>query len=436
MRSCKLSPLMIALIAVSSLSLPSSADAQLLKKLKKAATDAIEGEAEAQVDRLVRNAIRCAVDDPVCYEEAKESGEEVIFVDDQGEIITDEEGAPITDRDEAIAKAPPAPVPGEGVWANYDFVPGAEILFYEDYSNDKVGDFPRRLEFLNGSMDIVETAGNPWLRATAGSAFAVDLGETLPDRFTLEFPVAWRHGNQWMRVLFADSDRPVAPRALGNYTRPHLQIDERNTGIFDFQKDEPYATAPIQGKITGGEAMIRLMADGRHVKVFVGEQRVANIPQVDLGRASKVWFVIADAREEYPMFVGPIRIAAGGADLYDKLATEGRVTTHGILFATNSDRIRPESTPTLEEIGTMLQEHTDLRLRIEGHTDSDGEDAYNQDLSERRAASVKRFLVERYAVDEARLETAGLGESQPVADNGTPEGKQENRRVELVRLDA
>lgn len=434
MRSCKLSPLMIALIAVSSLSLPSSADAQLLKKLKKAATDAIEGEAEAQVDRLVRNAIRCAVDDPVCYEEAKASGEEVIFVDDGGQVITDEEGVPITDRDEAVAKAPP-PAPGEGVWANYDFVPGAEILFYEDYSNDKVGDFPRRLAFLNGSMDVVETAGKPWLRATSGSAFAVDLGKTLPERFTLEFPVAWRHGNQWMRVLFAEYDRPIAPRALGGYPRPHLQIDERNTGIFDYQKDDPYAMAAIQGRITGGEAMIRLMADGQHVKVFVGEQRVANIPQVDLGRASKVWFVIADAREEHPMFVGPISIAAGGADLYDKLEAEGRVATHGILFATNSDRIRPESTPTVEEIGTMLQEHADLRLRIEGHTDSDGEDGYNQELSERRAASVKRLLVERYEVDEARLETAGFGETQPAADNGTLEGKQQNRRVELVRLD-
>ncbi|MGH7540620.1 MAG: OmpA family protein [Gemmatimonadota bacterium] len=409
-------------------------EAQFLKKLKDAATGAAERELQAQIDRLVRDAIRCVIDDPVCYEEAQASGEEVIFVDDEGEIITDEDGVPITDRDEAIASAPPPPAPGEGVWANYDFVPGEELLFYEDYSNDNVGDFPRRLEFLNGNMDVVETAGKPWLRATAGSTFAVDLGRTLPERFTLEFPVAWRHGNQWMRVLFAEYDRPVAPRALGGYQSPHLQIDERYTGIFDFQKDAPYATTPIRGKITGGEAMIRVMADGRHVKVFVGEQRVANVPQVDLGRAGKVYFVIADARPEYPMFVGPIRIAGGGADLYDKLEAEGRVATYGILFATNSDHIRPESTPTLAEIGTMLAEHPELRLRIEGHTDSDGEEAYNQDLSDRRATSVKRFLIETYGVEEARLETAGFGESQPVAGNDTPEGKQQNRRVELVRL--
>jgi outer membrane protein OmpA-like peptidoglycan-associated protein len=176
------------------------------------------------------------------------------------------------------------------------------------------------------------------------------------------------------------------------------------------------------------------MADGRHIKVFVGEQRVANVPQVDIGRATKVWFVIADAKEELPMFVGPIRIAGGGADLYDKLEADGRVTTHGILFATNSDRIRPESTPTLKEIGSMLEEHSDLRIRIEGHTDSDGDDAYNLELSERRAASVRAFLIDKHGIEEVRLEAAGFGESRPAAENKTAEGKQQNRRVELVRL--
>ena len=131
----------------------------------------------------------------------------------------------------------------------------------------------------------------------------------------------------------------------------------------------------------------------------------------------------------------PIRIAGGGRDLYDRLAKEGRVATQGILFATNSDRIRPESTPTLEEIGTLLKDHPDLWIAIEGHTDSDGEDVYNRSLSERRAAAVKAFLVETYAIADGRLQTAGFGESRPVADNATPEGKQQNRRVELVRLE-
>jgi outer membrane protein OmpA-like peptidoglycan-associated protein len=134
-----------------------------------------------------------------------------------------------------------------------------------------------------------------------------------------------------------------------------------------------------------------------------------------------------------PIYIGPIRIAGGGRDLYDRLAEDGRVATQGILFATNSDRIRPESTPTLEEIGTMLKDHPELRIAIEGHTDSDGEDAYNQTLSEQRAAAVKAYLMATYGIQDSRLQTAGFGESKPVADNATPEGKQQNRRVELVR---
>ena len=409
-------------------------EAQIIRRLTKAAEEAANRELERQVDRMVTGAIQCALNDPVCIKKAKDDGKTVVFTDDQGELIRDGEGNPITDQEAAQASVEE---PGAGVWANYDFVPGDRVLFTEDYSNDKVGDFPRRLRFLNGNMEVVQWSGAPWLRATAGSAFAVELPEVLPERFTLEFPVSWRNGNQWMRVLFAEpaARRPVAPRQVGWYQNPHLQLDERNTGIQDFQKDSPVALTPIRGRITGGIAEIRLMADGDHVKVYVGEKRVANVPQVGLGRANRIWFLVADAKENQPMFVGPIRVAGGGADLYDRLEAEGRVTTRGILFDVDSVRIRPESTPTLEEIGKLLLDHPTLRLRIEGHTDNTGDEAHNQTLSERRAAAVRQHLIDQHGMAGNRLESAGHGESKPVDSNDTAEGRQNNRRVELVRLD-
>ncbi len=409
------------------------ADGQILRRLKKRAENAATRELGNQVDRAVTGAIRCALSDPVCEQQARKDGKPIVYTDDDGELITDSEGNAITDREAAeAAKAKP----GAGVWANYDFVPGDEVLFTEDYSGDKVGDFPRRIRFLNGNMEIVDWSGARWLRATAGSAFAIELPRTLPERFTLEFPISWKHGNQWMRVLFdAPEGRMVAPRRIGWYGPPHLQIDQRNTGIQDFQQDGPFSLTPIPGRITGGIAEVRLMADGNHVKVYVGEKRVANVPQVELGRANKIWFVIADAKDDLPMFVGPIRVAGGGADLYDKLAAEGRVTTRGILFSVDSDRLRPESTPTLEEIGQMLVDHPELRLRIEGHTDNTGDDDHNLDLSKRRARSARQFLIDTYGIDSGRLEAEGFGESKPVDSNDTPEGRQNNRRVELVRLE-
>ena len=176
------------------------------------------------------------------------------------------------------------------------------------------------------------------------------------------------------------------------------------------------------------------MADGEHMKVYLGAERVANVPNSVFPRGDTLFVAVSSAAAEHPVMLGAMRIAGGGRDLYDRLARDGRVATQGIYFATNSDRIRPESTPTLTEIADMLRDHPELTLRIEGHTDADGDDAYNRELSERRAAAVKAYLVSRQ-VGAARLETAGLGETKPVAPNDTPEGKQQNRRVELVRTD-
>ena len=81
----------------------------------------------------------------------------------------------------------------------------------------------------------------------------------------------------------------------------------------------------------------------------------------------------------------------------------------------------------------MMKEHQDLRLSIEGHTDSDGEEAWNQELSEKRASAVKDTLVER-GIESSRLKTKGYGESKPLDSNSTPEGKANNRRVEFVKI--
>jgi OmpA-OmpF porin, OOP family len=175
------------------------------------------------------------------------------------------------------------------------------------------------------------------------------------------------------------------------------------------------------------------MAEGKYVKVYMNSVRVANVPNAELGRANRI-VVEFDGTAEHPAFFRNFRVAAGGRKLYDALAAEGRVATQGIYFDTGSDRLRPESSPTLKEIATMLKEHADLRLAIEGHTDNVGQASANQTLSEARAAAVRKHLVESYGVDASRLESRGLGATKPVGPNDTSEGRQSNRRVELVRL--
>jgi outer membrane protein OmpA-like peptidoglycan-associated protein len=116
-----------------------------------------------------------------------------------------------------------------------------------------------------------------------------------------------------------------------------------------------------------------------------------------------------------------------------QLAEEKRVDVYGIYFDFNSDRIRPESEPVLEEIAGVLGRNPDWTLGIRGHTDNVGGDAYNLELSRRRTEAVRKVLVERFGISAERLTTAGYGAAAPKDTNDTPEGRARNRRVELVR---
>ncbi len=417
---------------------PQPADGQILRRLRRTAATAAESELSRAIDRLVREAVRCALGDTACEQQARASGKEVIFTDADGEIITDEKGAPITDADAAAARAgvasPPQQRPGEGVWANYDFIPGETVLFYDDYTEDVVGDFPRRMEFVRGNWEVVEWEGRRLLRNTGPryAALKVILPRELPERFTIELEAYFPHGNHQMVLGTA------APANGGNWTTLGTHFFRvgvaQGTGV-DIRAQNGSRSVIRTPEVGEGLVPVRILVDGSCAKVYVAERRVANIPNAEFTRSDELWLENSYfGDDQNPLYIGPLRVAEGGTDLYRRLTDEGRVATQGILFAVNSAVLQPESTPTLVEIATMLTEHPDLRLRIEGHTDATGDDAANLELSRRRARAVRDFLVASHGIEESRLETEGFGETQPVADNATPEGRQNNRRVELVRL--
>jgi outer membrane protein OmpA-like peptidoglycan-associated protein len=109
-----------------------------------------------------------------------------------------------------------------------------------------------------------------------------------------------------------------------------------------------------------------------------------------------------------------------------------------VLFDFDSAQILPEAAQNLRSVAMALQssELASARIQIEGHTDSIGSDQYNQKLSERRARSVRQYLVKYYTITPERLAVMGRGKAEPIADNDSPEGRQKNRRVEFVNLDA
>jgi outer membrane protein OmpA-like peptidoglycan-associated protein len=176
-------------------------------------------------------------------------------------------------------------------------------------------------------------------------------------------------------------------------------------------------------------ADVRISVDGPYWKVYVNERRVANVPRFEIPSASSLHLMFTVYGAENDVYVDDIRVAEGGPrSLYEDLMNEGFVSTTGILFDSGSATIKAESTPTLGAVLEMLEDHADVNVLIEGHTDNLGSDASNHTLSEQRAAAVKQYLVAQ-GIGQQRLETVGHGESQPVTDNATPEGMASNRRV-------
>ena len=404
--------------------LPATAEAQFGKRLK----DAVKRTAEDKVIQKTTEKESQAIDGAVegGSGAAAEAGSEAT------PAPTAAAGGAAPAGDAAASTAAKPKKAGEGAFVNFDFVPGDRVLFYEDFGGDNVGDFPRRFEFEEGNAEVAEWEGSRWLRVSQSSKFAIVLPETLPERFTVEFDFVTndKASRNWPLLLNMSAAKDNW-ESQGTYN-PQVRFGTDKGGVYAGKIE---AAGPANGDFQNKVVRARIMADGKYTKVYINGVRVGNGPNADLGRSDKVqfWVPAYDETSENVTLIGPVRIAAGGRKLYDALAEKGRVATQGIYFDTGSDGIRQESAPTLKEIGAMLKDHPELKLTIEGHTDNVGKPESNQALSEKRAAAVRQYLIDNYQVDASRLEASGLGQTKPVGTNDTAEGRQQNRRVELVK---
>ncbi len=172
------------------------------------------------------------------------------------------------------------------------------------------------------------------------------------------------------------------------------------------------------------------------VRVYLDDKKIWDLPRAmaDGLKLNSIYFRNEGAsNDDDAYFIGNLRVAVGAADTRNKLITEGKFVTHGILFDVNSDKIKPESYGAIKDIATVLTENGDVKVSIIGHTDSDGDDAANLTLSKKRAEAVKYTLNKEFNIEASRITTDGKGESQPIDKNTTTLGKASNRRVEFVK---
>jgi OmpA-OmpF porin, OOP family len=360
------------------------------------------------------------------------------------------EEQPEKDELKTSKQTPPSGAGGLAMkaYSKFDFVAGEKILAVEDFSQDAVGDFPAKWN-TNAGGEVVNIDGqaDKWLKASDKGLFFPEFVKELPENFTVEFDMMISddvsNNMSGLMIFFPEISKRKPTFDTYLSTDPQVAFDIHpvaNDGgstshawVFDKNNEKVLENnLPISWK-QGVANRISIWRQKNRIRLYINEAKVWDLPRA-FDPSLKYSMLFANNLFAGANFITNLRVAVGAPDTRSKLITEGKFSTTGILFDVNSDKIKPESYGVLKELGTVLKENATVKVRIIGHTDSDGEDAKNLDLSKRRAASVKNALQTEFGIEAARMETDGKGETQPVAPNTTAEGKANNRRVEFIKL--
>lgn len=373
----------------------------------------------------------------------------------EGKTAMDKSGSP-TAQDEPTQ-------PGKPILQNYskyDFIPGEKILYAEDFLQDELNELPLQWN-TNGSGETVKLEGLPgqWMRLHQPFVYLSGNQQPLPANFTAEFDLILQlKNNGWMypTLTFGFFDTNGQPANDNSFLKEYKQYAALLATIYPAENS---TSRILLEQFTGGESSFksapknygeldRYYGQPVHVAVQVQQQRfrmwinaakVFDLPKlVDTTRVfNQILFAVGQTNykeDQYAVYISNLKTATGLPDTRHKLLEEGKFSTTGILFGVNSAEILPASYGVIKEIGALLKSNPTLHINIIGHTSSDGDDAANLELSKKRAAAVKAMLVKDFGLDPAAIATEGKGETAPVADNSTKEGKALNRRVEFIKL--
>lgn len=315
------------------------------------------------------------------------------------------------------------------LYTKYDFVPGDKVIFYDDMANEEEGEFPYRWNLDKGVYEVVRLGKEFWIMATDNGSIRPNIPDApLPPKYTVELEF-YNNGSEYTGnyfYIYWVDDRGKNIGELGITAR---------TSTWLTLKGDPLATKTLPTAITKGVHTMRIMATDRSIKCYIDQERVANVPRIEGFNAVGFRLHHRPYRDpKNPTLFRGFRFAEGGKSMREQLDETGKIITHGILFDSGSHKIKGESYKTLKNIGNLLTDDPELRLSIEGHTDSDGADDYNMSLSQKRAEAVRSYLIKEYGVAGDHLEAKGWGESKSIDTNDSAEGKANNRRVELVKL--
>jgi outer membrane protein OmpA-like peptidoglycan-associated protein len=335
----------------------------------------------------------------------------------------------------APAPAAAAPVAGSGqpdlVAVKAEFVPGDKAFFFDDFTDMTGEDAPPHWKVRGGTAELRKAEDVRQITMTARQVVLTPNLTGFPKNFTMESVMKYAGHGVGVIWRFRRANSPVEAmfmRLESVYTKLMIHVKVGNEQIISQQIPMDW-TKPIRQALW--------LQNGR-LRLYINGERIFDANQIDVGElasAEATVFASQEAgRPEKLVGFQTVRFAESVPDFSQVLTSAGRYIVRGILFDTDSDRLKPESAPAIKRIATALESNPALKLMIEGHTDSVGDAAHNLDLSKRRAVAVRAVLVGQFKIDAARLSSNGLGATKPVESNDTPQGRSQNRRVELVKL--
>ena len=330
------------------------------------------------------------------------------------------------------------------IYSKFDFVPGDQSLFFDDFEAEYIGDYPSKWN-TNGGGEIVSTSegAQKWYEMKSGrNIYHIPDVPKLPEEYTIEFDLlasGLDHNTASTSVLkIILSDDPGFK--LGSYAYAQMSFCQYTPVGFWVRSSSGGINNQVGADIREdvlNQPHISIAVNGQRFRMWVNENKVIDIPRMVPSdkRPDQLKFELINFKNgKERLFIRNLKVAEGGQDLRRQLIEEGSVSTNGILFDSGSANLQPQSLGIVRQISQVLQQDESLTLLIVGHTDADGDEAANEALSLKRAEAVKETLVSVYGIDPGRLEAEGKGESEPVADNSTGDGKAKNRRVQFVKL--
>jgi OmpA-OmpF porin, OOP family len=313
-------------------------------------------------------------------------------------------------------------------YKNFDFVPGEKILLDDNLVNDKVSTSPVNWNIEGGKATVENENNEKYISIneyyTRLSPKIKNLKQ-LPDTFTIEYDTwldAGYDGNPGVEILLIKGEQQI----LITPNKMVLTVSYPNDGYASKDNPEEYFG---DNKFYNRWVHISISYFNKHLVVYLDQHKQIIIDDCRLQPAKLL--VTGNTSGTMKILLKNFKLATSiPAKVFE--LKNGKFITHAIKFDVNKSIVKPESMSIINEIAAYLKSNPTTNFEIGGHTDSDGDDAANMKLSEERANAVKTLLVS-LAVKDSQLSTKGYGETKPIDNNTSVEGKANNRRVEFVK---